>query len=197
MDDEAAVFVRGGLRVLAEAVSGAAARDAVVDMRQTHYQSVLDGLGVPTWDESDFDGTHFLCSVDGVPVASMRSACVSVHDGEVVDLFPDLATQVPVTEFVYLSRQLVVPDFRRVGLSAVLVNAAADWWLSTSTLRYAVASSRASSAGNAVALGGRILAPPAVLGPEQELIFPVGGSLRALADRTRTVLERHDWKAGN
>ncbi|HVV21847.1 MAG TPA: hypothetical protein VHF06_20600 [Pseudonocardiaceae bacterium] len=194
MGDETAVFVRRGLRVVAQAVPGTAARDVIVDLRKTHYQSVLDGLGVPTWDEYDDGATHFLCTADGVPVAGIRSAGNSVHDGEVVTVFPDLASAIPVTEFVYLSRQLVVPDFRGIGLATVLINAAARWWLAGSSLDYVVACDRESTVAGAAALGGSVLAAPAALGPERELIFPIGVELRTLADRSRTALHRHDWQ---
>jgi hypothetical protein len=179
---------------LPKAVSGTAARNVIVDMRRTHYHSVLDGLGVPTWDESYAGGTHFLCSVDDVPVASVRSACVSVHSGEVVDFFPHLATTIPVTEFVYLSRQLVVPDFR--GCRVVCCAHEHRCRLVVVLLLLGIRS-RELSLGNALTLGGRILAPSAPLGAERELIFPMGGRLQLLAERTRTVLGRHDWKAGS
>lgn len=194
MGDDTVTFVRRGLRVVAEAVPGTAARATVVDMRKTHYQSVLDGLGVPTWDHGDDISTHVVCSVDDVPVASIRSGRDSADRCEAVEAFPELAATLPA-EFVYLSRQLVVPEFRGLGLSAMLVNAAANWWLSRSPLDYVVAASRESTAGNARVLGGTILAAPALLGPDRVPVSLMGASLATLAERTATVLDRHEWQA--
>jgi hypothetical protein len=87
----------------------------------------------------------------------------------------------------------VVPGFRGIGLSAVITHVAAAWWRSRSPLEYAVAASRELTGGNARALGATMLAGPVYLGPEERPLVLMGAHLSALAERTKTLLERYSW----
>lgn len=197
--DEATTFHRQGIRMVTTATRGTDARAAVDGMRKAHYQPVLDGLGVETWDRYDADAIHFICFADGVPVASLRTSRDGVSSGETASLFPDLASVLPdgTAEYLYLSRHLVVPEFRGIGLSAVITHVAAAWWMSHSPLEYVLASSREPTVGNARVLGGTVLAGPAYLGPEKMPILLVGARLSALAERTKMLLGRHSWVASD
>ena len=192
-------FVRRGLRVDVAAVRGSAAERTLVELRTRHYRAVLDGLGVPVWDGYDAEALHFVCSVAGTPVAAMRSTWDDLGGGEAVHDFPDLAERLPdrVTDFLYLSRQLVVPDLRRLGLPAVLAYAAATWWWSAQPRPgYALAAGRASTLGTARGLGGSLLAGPARIGPARTPIFLLGAPVAVLAGHAGHLLNRLGWAAG-
>jgi len=163
-------------------------------MRKSHYQPALDGLGVRTWDHYDPDATHFVCFADGVAVASMRSAADRVGSGEASGDFPGLAAHLPrgTIGYLYLSRLLVVPAFRCLGLTAVIMYMAAAWWKSNSALDYVLASAKEPAAG-ARNLGAKVLAGPVRLGPDQVPILLVGVSLSALAGRAKSLLDRLGW----
>ena len=195
MDDGTATFLRGGTRLVTTATRGDDAHAAVVGLREKHYQPVLDGFGVQVWDGYDANAIHFISFVDGEAVASLRTSQDRVTSGEVAELFPDLASALPPgeTEYLYLSRQLVVPKFRGIGLSAVITHVAAAWWLVNSPLRYAVAASREPAGGNARALGGTALAGPIYHGPENLPLLLMGARLPALAETTRMLLSKHNW----
>lgn len=195
--DEGTAFLRRGIRVVITVMRGTDARAVVASMRQTHYQPVLDGLGVQTWDRYDADAIHFVCFADGVPAASLRTSWDGVSSGEAVCDFPDLASVLPAdtAEYLYLSRHLVVPEFRRMGLSAVIAHVAAAWWRSHSPLEYVVASSRELSAGNVRALGGMVLSGPVCLGPERMPVLLMGAQLSAVAERAKVLLGRLGWVA--
>lgn len=189
--------LRQGLRVVTTATRGEAARESIVDMRERHYQAALVGLGVALWDRYDMDGVHFLCTVEGVPVASMRSTQDSVRLGEAAHDFPDLAARLPerTGDFLYLSRQLVVPRFRKIGLAALLTNSAALWWRSRSALDYVVASTREPATDGARRSGVTVLAGPNHLGPRRTPVFLIGGDLAVIAGNTGALLEHHGWVA--
>jgi hypothetical protein len=197
--DETTAFVRRGIRVIISATRGADARAAVDGMRKAHYQDILDGLGVETWDSFDEDAVHFIGVADGLPVASIRTSRDSVGSGETASVFPDLSSVLPddTAEYLYLSRQLVVPEFRRIGLSAVITHVAAAWWLSRSPLAYALASSREPTVGNARVMGGTVLAGPSYFGPEKVPLVLVGARLPVLAERTKALLDQNNWIAGD
>jgi hypothetical protein len=197
--DGSATFGRRGVRVVTVAVRGTDARVVVVGMRNAHYQPVLDGLGVEAWDryDADADAVHFICFADGVPIASMRTSRDGVGSGEGVSVFRDLPSLLPdgMTEYLYLSRQLVVPEFRGIGLSAVITHVAAAWWRLRSPLEYVLGSSRKPTLGNARLLGGTVLAGPVCLGPEKMPILLVGAQLSAVAERTKMLLDRFGWSS--
>jgi hypothetical protein len=195
--DDGIAFLRRGILVVTTVMRGDAAQAAVAGMRKEHYQHVLDAGGVPAWDRHDADAIHFVCFADGVPVASMRTSRDSVSSGEAVSVFPDLASVLPdgTAEYLYLSRQLVVPEFRWTGLSAVITHVAAAWWKSHSPLAYAVAASREPTVGNARAMGATVLAGPVCLGPAAMPLLLVGAPLAVVADRTRVLLGRLSWVA--
>jgi hypothetical protein len=195
--DGSATFGRRGVRVVTVAVRGTDARVVVVGMRKAHYQPVLDGLGVEAWDRYDADAVHFICFADGVPVASMRTSRDGVGGGEAVCDFRDLPSLLPdgMTEYVYVSRQLVVPEFRGIGLSAVISHVAAAWWRSHSPLEYMLGSSRQPTLGNARRLGGSVLAGPVCLGPGKIPIVLVGARLSAVAERTKMLLDKLSWSS--
>jgi hypothetical protein len=193
--DGVAVFCRRGVRVVTIAARGADARGVVVGMREAHYQPVLDGLGVEAWDRYDAHAVHFICFAGGVPVASMRTSRDGVGSGEAVSDFRDLPSLLPdgVTEYVYVSRQLVVPEFRGIGLPAVISHVGAGWWRSHSPLEYMLGSSRAPAVGNARRLGGSVLGGPVCLGPGKVPVVLVGARLSAVAERTRMLLDKLSW----
>jgi hypothetical protein len=195
--DGAATFCRRGVRVVTIAARGTDARVVVVGMRKAHYQPVLDGLGVEAWDRYDAHAIHFICFAGGVPVASMRTSQDGVASGEAVSDFRDLPSLLPdgMTEYVYVSRQLVVPEFRGIGLSAVISHVAAAWWRSHSPLEYMLGSSRKPSLGNARRLGGSVLAGPVCLGPGKMPIVLVGARLSAVAERTKMLLDKLSWSS--
>jgi hypothetical protein len=197
--DVATTFFRREIRVVITATSGTDARKTVDGMRKAHYQAILGGLGVETWDRYDVDAMHFICLADGVPVASMRTSRDVVGSGETASVFPDLASVLPggTAEYLYLSRQLVVPEFRGIGLSAVITHVAVTWWMSHSPLEYALASSREPTVGNARALGGTVLAGPIYLGPEKMVVLLMGARLAAVTEHTKMLLDRHEWIAGD
>jgi hypothetical protein len=190
--DDGAAFSRRGVRVITTAMRSTDARATVAGLRQAHYQHVLDALGVETWDRYDADAIHFLCFVDGVPVASMRTSRDSVSGGEAVSVFPDLASALPggTAEYLYLSRQLVVPEFRWMGLSAVITHVAAGWWQSHSPLEFVVAGSRKATLSDARVMGATVLVGPVGHGPEGMPLVLIGGQLSAVAERTRVLLAR-------
>ena len=194
---DATTFARQGIRVVTIATRGTAARAAVDGMRTTYYQQVLAGMGFQTWDryDSDADTVHFICLADGVPVASMRSTRDDTAAGEGASAFPDLASALPAgtAEYLYLSRQLVVPGFRGTGLAAVITHVAATWWTAHSPLDYALAVSRESTLGNARLLGGTVLAGPVCHGPEKVPFFLMGAQLSALAEQTGVLLGQFGW----
>jgi hypothetical protein len=183
--------------VVISATGGTAARAAVHGMRKAHYQPVLDGLGVPAWDRYDADAIHFICFADGMPVASVRTSRDTLGSGEAITDFPDLAAVLPggTAEYLYLSRLLVVPEFRRIGLSAVIAHVAVAWWRSHSPLEYGVISSRKQTVGNALSMGGEVLAGPVYRGPQEMPIMLMGARLPAVAERTTMLLSRLNWAA--
>jgi hypothetical protein len=193
--DGATAFRRRGTHVVTIATRGTDARAVVAGMREAHYQPVLDGLGVEAWDRHDGDAVHFICFADGVPAASMRTSRDGVGSGEGASVFQDLPSVLPkgTKEYLYLSRQLVVPEFRGIGLSAVITHVAAAWWRSHSPLEYVLGSSRKPTLGNARLLGGTVLAGPVCLGPEKMAILLVGAQLSAVAERTKMLLDRFSW----
>lgn len=193
--DDGAAFSRRGARVVTTAMRGTDARATVAGMRQAHYQPVLDALGVQTWDRYDADAIHFVCFADGVPVASMRTSRDTVSSGEAVSVFPDLASVLPggTAEYLYLSRQLVVPEFRWTGLSAVITHVAADWWQSHSPLGFVVAGSRKATVSDARVMGATVLAGPVGHGPQRIPLVLIGAQLSAVAERTRVLLARLGW----
>jgi hypothetical protein len=193
--DDVTTFARQGISVVTTVTRGNDAHAAVVGLRKAHYQPVLDGFGVEVWDGYDADAIHFICFADGDPVACMRSSWDRVTSGEAATIFPELASALPgrETEYLYLSRQLVVPEFRGIGLSAMITHVAATWWMSKSPLRYAVAASKDPTGGSARALGGMPLADLVYLGPENMPLRLMGAPISALAERTATVLGRHSW----
>ena len=188
-------FSRRGIRTVTIAMRGTTARAAVVSMREAHYQPVLARMGFDTWDRHDADAIHFVCFADGAPVASMRSAREDAGGGEGASAFPDLVSALPsgTAEYLYLSRQLVVPEFRRIGLPAVITHAAASWWTSHSSLEYVLALSRESTLGNARLLGGTVLGGPVYQGPEKVPLLLLGAQLPALAEQTKMLLGQFGW----
>jgi len=201
--DDATTFSRQGTRVVTIATRGTAARAAVDGMRKTHYEQDLAGMGFRTWDRYDADAetVHFICLADGVPVASLRSTRDDLAAvGEVASAFPDLESALPAgtAEYLYLSRQLVVPGFRGTGLAALITHVAAAWWTAHSSLDYVLAVSRESTLGNARALGGTVLAGPVSHGPGKVPFFLMGGQLSALAKQTGELLGQFGWSpSGN
>jgi hypothetical protein len=166
-------------------------------LRQAHYQPVPDALGVQTWDRYDADAIHFVCFADGRPAASMRTSRDSVSSGEAVSVFPDLASALPggMAEYLYLSRQLVVPEFRWIGLSALITHVAAEWWQARSPLEFVVAGSRKPTVSDARVMGATVLAGPVGHGPEGMPLVLMGAQLSAVAERTRVLLARLGWVA--
>jgi hypothetical protein len=164
-------------------------------MRQAHYQPLLADMGFETWDRHDEDAVHFICFANGVPVASMRSTRDDLGGGEAASAFPDLASALPggTAEYLYLSRQLVVPDFRGIGLPAVITHGALAWWSTHAPPQYVLAMSRESTLGNARLLGGRVLAGPVPHGPEKVPFLLMGARLSVLAERTGTLLAQFGW----
>jgi len=197
--DDATTFIRQGIRAVITATPGPAARGAVDGMRKAHYQAVLDGMGLQTWDRYDADAVHFICFADGSPVASLRSARDDAVSGEGAATFPDLASALPggTDEFLYLSRQLVVPEFRGTGLAAVITHVAAAWWRAHSPLEYVLALSRESTLDNARLLGGTVLAGPVFHGPGKEPLVLLGARLPAVAEQTKTLLAGFGWSMAN
>jgi hypothetical protein len=118
-----------------------------------------------------------------------------IGGGEGASAFADLASTLPggTTEYLYLSRQLVVPDFRGIGLPAVITHAAIAWWRAHAPLEYGVALSRESTLGNARLLGGTVLAGPVPHGPEKVPLLLMGARLSALAEHTGALLARFGW----
>jgi len=196
MDIEIASYVRDGRVVAVRMANSLPRRTEVLNLRTSYYESTLRQLGVATWDGHDERAAaHLLCLEDDRAVASIR---VVLNIGERTELHddfgrPDELIPRPGRPFVTFGRQLVTPDRRGTGMSAVLVHAACLWCGRHSDVEALRVVSLFERAAAVEELGMRRLTGVLPLGPGRTPVVVLGGEVSGVFTVATQRLRAAGW----